>query len=91
MLNVDLKNFIKNHKKNINQILYYCTKTNGLIEVNAEKNYKIEVKSYENIFSHEIENLSNSILEGKNELYYPAMTLEETMLNMKILEKWMND
>ena len=64
---------------------------NGLIEVNAEKNYKIVVKSYENIFSHEIENLSNSILEGKNELYYPAMTLEETMLNMKILEKWMND
>ena len=64
---------------------------NGLIEVNAEKNYKVEVKSYENIFSHEIENLSNSILEGKNELYYPAMTLEETMLNMKILEKWMND
>ena len=64
---------------------------NGLIEVNAEKNYKLEVKSYENIFSHEIENLSNSILEGKNELYYPAMTLEETMLNMKILEKWMND
>ena len=64
---------------------------NGLIKVNAEKNYKVEVKSYENIFSHEIENLSNSILEGKNELYYPAMTLEETMLNMKILEKWMND
>ena len=63
----------------------------GLIEVNAEKKYKEKVKSYENIFSHEIENLSYSILEGNNESNYPGMTLEETILNMKILEKWMND
>ena len=34
MLNVDLKTFKKNHKKNINQIIYYCTKTDGLNEIN---------------------------------------------------------
>ena len=34
MLNVDLKNFEKKHKKSINQIIYYCTKTNGLNEIN---------------------------------------------------------
>ena len=34
MLNVDLKKFIKNHKKKINQIIYYSSKTNGLNEVN---------------------------------------------------------
>ena len=31
MLNVDLKNFIKNHKKSLNQIIYYSKKTNGLV------------------------------------------------------------
>ena len=34
MLNVDLKNFKKNHKEHINQIIYYCKKTNGLNEIN---------------------------------------------------------
>jgi len=48
----------------------------------------MKINSYENIFSHEIENLSYSILEKKNKLEYPGMTLEETLLNMEILEKW---
>ena len=34
MLNVDLKSFKKNHKKKINQIIYYSYKTNGLNEIN---------------------------------------------------------
>ena len=34
MLNVDLKNFKKKHKKKINQIIYYSAKTNGLNEIN---------------------------------------------------------
>ena len=61
---------------------------NGLIKITGEKDYKMKINSYENIFSHEIENLSYSILEKKNKLEYPGMTLEETLLNMEILEKW---
>jgi len=63
----------------------------GLIKIKGEKDYKIQIKSYENIFAHEIENLSYSVLEDKKESNYPGMTLEETLLNMKILEKWIND
>ena len=62
-----------------------------LIKIKGEKDYKIKIKSYENIFAHEIESLSYSVLECKQESSYPGMTLEETMLNMKILEKWIND
>ena len=65
--------------------------SDGLINISGEKNYKIAVKSYENIFTHEIENLSYSALEGKKESNYPGMRLEETLLNMKILEKWINE
>ena len=63
----------------------------GLIKIKGQKDYKIEIKSCENIFAHEIENLSYSVLEDKKESNYPGMTLEETLLNMKILEKWIND
>ena len=63
----------------------------GLIKIRGQKDYKIEIKSCENIFAHEIENLSYSVLEDKKESNYPGMMLEETLLNMKILEKWIND
>ena len=63
----------------------------GLIKIEGESDYKIKIKSYENIFAHEIESLSHSILEDKKESNYPGMKLEETLLNMKILEKWIND
>ena len=33
MLNVDLRKFKKNHKKKLNQIIYYSSYTNGLIEI----------------------------------------------------------
>ena len=36
-------------------------------------------------------NISHSILMGKKETNYPGMSLSETLLNMKILEEWLND
>ena len=38
MLNVDHKEFKKRHQKKINQIIYFCAKTNGLNE-----KYKIKI------------------------------------------------
>ena len=49
------------------------------------------MKCNENIFSYEIENISKSVLENKKETIYPGMSLVETLLNMKILEDWLND
>ena len=61
------------------------------IKIKAQKNYEINTKINDNIFSYEIKNISQSILMKKKEPDYPGMSLAETILNMKILEEWLND
>lgn len=62
------------------------------IEVNLKnKKYKINRRINRNIYAIEIENISQSILEQKNDVLYPGMKIEETFVNMKILENWKNN
>ena len=64
MLNVDLKNFIINHKKNINQIIYYCTKTDGLNEINnLINNFLIENNSF--VF----ESVEKGVIKGRYTIF----------------------
>jgi predicted dehydrogenase len=63
----------------------------SIIKVQEKKNYEINIEANDNIFSYEIKNISHSILMGKKETNYPGMSLSETLLNMKILEEWLND
>ena len=55
------------------------------------KTYEIQNLLNDNIFSQEIKSISKSILNGSNEVSYPGMQLEETLLNMKILDCWKNE
>ena len=64
MLNVDLKNFIKNHKKNINQIIYYCSKTNGLIEINNLINNFLNEKN-----SFVFESVEKGVIKGRYTIF----------------------
>ena len=52
--------------------------------------YEINKKSYSKVFSYEIESISKAILNDLKESPFPGMTLEETLLNTKILEEWLN-
>jgi predicted dehydrogenase len=62
------------------------------IKVNlGNKNYNINKQSNKNIYSLEIENISQNILDGENKVLFPGMQAYETFLNMKILENWIND
>ena len=57
------------------------------------KENKTNVKSFndsKNIYSYQIEQISENILKGQNNSTYPGMRLEETLINMKILEEWLN-
>ncbi len=54
------------------------------------KSFKIVKKLHKNIYSVEIENLSQNILDGEKRPRFPATQLEETLINMKILESWRN-
>jgi len=49
-----------------------------------------QINYVKNIYSYEIESVSKTILENKNYIEFPAMTFEESKLNMKILDKWIN-
>ena len=62
----------------------------NLINIRGKNNYKVKVESRKNIFSYEIECLSKCILEDKQEPNFPGMNLNNTMINMKILEDWLN-
>ena len=47
MLNVNLENFKKKHKRNLNQLIYYSSKTDGLKEIgNLINNFLNEKNSF---------------------------------------------
>ena len=62
-----------------------------VIKIIGDKEIVYKKKHHDNIYSYEIENISNLILDGKNNIKFPGMTLEETKLNMKILDQWRKD
>ena len=38
----------------------------------------------------QIESISKQILDNNNETIYPGFTIQDTLLNTKILEDWLN-
>ena len=56
----------------------------------GDKTYELKKRNYTKVFSFEIENISDAILNNLKEVSSPGMTLEETLLNTKILEEWSN-
>ena len=51
--------------------------------------YELKKRSYTEVFSYEIENISTAILKNLKEVPYPGMSLEETLLNTRVLEEWL--
>ena len=64
MLNVDLKNFKKNHKKKINQIIYYSKDTNGLSEINNLINNFLNEKN-----SFVFESVEKGVIKGRYTIF----------------------
>ena len=64
MLNVDYKIFKKNHQKNINQILFYSAKTNGLNEINNLINNFLNEKN-----SFVFESVEKGVIKGRYTIF----------------------
>ena len=64
MLNVDLKSFKKNHKKKINQIIYYSTNTSGLNEINNLINNFLNEKN-----SFVFESVEKGVIKGRYTIF----------------------
>jgi len=56
----------------------------------GNKTYELEKRSYTQVFSYEVENISEALSNNLKEVPSPGMSLEETLLNTKILEEWFN-
>ena len=64
MLNVDLKSFKINHKKNTNQIIYHCIKSNGLSEINNLINNFLSEKN-----SFVFESVEKGVIKGRYTIF----------------------
>ena len=62
----------------------------SLINVTGENKETIKIKCHNNVYAYEIDTLSTCILENKKEPNFPGMTINETLENMRILDKWLN-
>ncbi len=62
----------------------------SIIKEIDNKTYEIEGKNSKNIYSHQIETVSQSLLDGLVQPYFPGISMEETLLNTKILDEWLN-
>ena len=60
------------------------------IQINGENKEIIKIGCHNNIYTYEIDILSRCILENKKEPDFPGMTINETLENMRILDKWLN-
>ena len=62
----------------------------GISKIIGKKTFKYEKNNIKNIFSYEIESISQKILDGINDSSFSGINLDETILNSKILEDWLN-
>ena len=50
----------------------------------------IDFKNNENIYSYQIQSISEQILDKKITPKFPSMSLEEIEINTKLLSNWIN-
>ena len=51
---------------------------------------KLHFKTNKSIYGYQIEKISNNLIQGLNKINFPIMSLDETLLNMKIVDDWLN-
>ena len=67
------------------------TPEEAIVIVKSEKCQKVKIKSIDNIYTYEIEAVSNSIIKNKNQPDFPGLSINDTFQNTKILDDWLNE
>jgi len=79
-------------KGNIGEIIINNT-WYGNNKVIVKKKGNNEFKNFDknkSLYSYQIEKISENILNGNKKVEYPGMNFDETLLNMKIIDEWVN-
>ena len=61
-----------------------------ILKFKNNSNKIIKRDSNINIYSYQIKEISERILNKKNSLSFPVMSLNETVENIKVVENWLN-
>jgi len=51
---------------------------------------KLNFETGKNIYGYQIEEISKNLIQGLSKVNFPIMSLDETLLNMKIIDNWLN-
>ena len=51
---------------------------------------KLHFKTDKSIYGYQIEEISKNLIQGLNKVNFPIMNLDEILLNMKIIDDWLN-
>ena len=51
---------------------------------------KLSFETDKNIYGYQIEGISKNLIQGLSKVNFPIMSLDETLLNMKIIDDWLN-
>ena len=51
---------------------------------------KLHFETDKSIYGYQIEEISKNLIQGLNKVNFPIMSLDETLLNMKIIDDWLN-
>ncbi len=62
----------------------------NLIKLRDNERQVLDISFKKNIYSYQIQKISENILKDINKPHYPGMTFKETLLNMRIIEDWLN-
>ena len=62
----------------------------AIISIKNDSNKEVKISSNQNIYSYEIDAMSRCILNNKKKTDFPGSTIDDTIGNMKILDKWLN-
>ncbi len=63
----------------------------SLIKVKGKSDRILDFDKKKNIYSYQIKKISKNLADGIFYPNFPAMNLNETLLNMKILDQWSNE
>jgi predicted dehydrogenase len=63
---------------------------NSILKILGKKNEVIEFKETKNLYSLEIDYISQDIIEGKTQSSFPGINKENILLNSKIITNWIN-
>ena len=62
----------------------------AIITIKNDNFKEVKINSNQNIYSYEIDVMSQCILDGKKKIDFPGSTIDDIIGNMKILDKWLN-